>query len=277
MRHGRALCAAACVLAGVSGYRWEIYERHDADPGRDYTVRTIGGARCGRWSCSSHPFTSTDICEEECVHDTTCTGFVTYDGSCYFRGGADESPEQLSHARFPHPDSDLYILYGRHALPPSPPPLSPPAPPPSLPPPPVPSPTPAIPPPAPPLPPSPPSPPSAPSLKVVVTVAIDKAVDALVDGVHAVAHEKEARQKASQALFALLAGTVRRHRPEPRRACVELTAWRPFRAICTHAHMHTCHMPHATCTCHMHMRRWMRMGMWHLHGHAACACRPTAP
>ena len=82
-------------------------------------------------------------CIEACFGDYRCHGFVTYQGSCYYRGA---TPDRLMQLRSPSSGSVLYILHGQHSVPPAPAPALSPAPPPARP-------SPSPPPPAPPLPP----------------------------------------------------------------------------------------------------------------------------
>jgi len=112
---------------------------------------------------------NTQICEDECVADVTCHGYVvqTTFSVCRLYGG--KGPDSLPAHLLQHTQQvefrDLYILYNRPFEGPSPPPAPPPppqTPPPSSPPllPPQP---PKLPPVSPPPPPSPPSPPPSPA------------------------------------------------------------------------------------------------------------------
>ncbi len=137
-------------LSGAT-FSWALYQGFDVDPAADFTVHTeVGGPEHGAVE-SSHTYDGDipNTCLDECYEDPSCHGFVTYEGTCFFRGGNAESAEQLVEHRITCNGCNLYVLDGTHNVSPSPP----------KPPPPSPSPHP---PPAPPLPPPPPLPPYAP-------------------------------------------------------------------------------------------------------------------
>ena len=148
MRRRAILLRAILLLASATtgtAYSWLRYEGYDADPGADYGVHDLDDYKRLEKSMlySSEP---PKDCMAECVADYMCHGFVTYHGSCYFRGGPAESPDHLVDTKREALESTLYVIVGKHNNPPYPPP--------PLPPPPVPHP--------PPPPPTPPPPPDSP-------------------------------------------------------------------------------------------------------------------
>lgn len=74
-----------------------------------------------------------------CLNNIECSGFVTFNTECYFRGMQSADPTSLVNNRIQHDGTHLYVLFGHYNEPPSaplplPPPLppSPPFPPPIL-------------------------------------------------------------------------------------------------------------------------------------------------
>ena len=151
------------LVQHTNSVHWEVFPGYDSLPREDFPVHKIPNP--SETSLERHmAYTSEPPgeCKAECLADHLCHGFVTFHGQCYFRGGRKYSAGHIRIARERHPDSTLYILFGKHNEPPIPPP-SPPPPPPSSPPPsplPPPSPAPASPPPSPS--PSQPAPPATP-------------------------------------------------------------------------------------------------------------------
>ena len=80
------------------GFAWSLYQGFDVDASADFTVHDEGLLS----AVENHKAFTGDvpnICLDECFEDPSCHGFVTYEGTCYFRGGGAETPSQLVDAK----------------------------------------------------------------------------------------------------------------------------------------------------------------------------------
>ncbi|KAL1515070.1 hypothetical protein AB1Y20_004135 [Prymnesium parvum] len=112
---------SAALVSGVQGVYWVEYEGYDSFPGSDFLIYTHGNAE------THDRFVDVPTCEDDCIQDPECHGFVTFEANCYFRGSSDtDDPAKLVEHRIAHPGSTLHVVFGRHHEPPAPPPSPPP-------------------------------------------------------------------------------------------------------------------------------------------------------
>ena len=78
-------------------HRWQRYPGYDSDPGADFAVYSlprVGGTDTHLERAIPYHEEPPSSCLEECEADPKCHGLVTFRGTCYFRGGSIESPQQ---------------------------------------------------------------------------------------------------------------------------------------------------------------------------------------